>query len=402
MSGAIDVHALARAFGDKRAVDGVDLSVAAGEIYGFLGPNGAGKSTMVRMLTTLLAPTGGSARVAGFDVTTDAEKVRLRIGVALQDAALDGKQTGRELLDLQGRLYGLGRVERARRVRELLELVDSGEAIDRRIHTYSGGQTRRAQAFRTAAAVVSELSDAERADHPGRQSWTQLPGIGATTGTVLAQASVGRVPDYLARLRAERRELAPASGMARALRGDLHTHSLWSDGGVSVEEMMLTAASLGHEYCAVTDHSPRLRLDAILCDPSFAGDDPLLARYAASLGAELLVAPVRALGGSPRHDVNRLAVLFADLMARQACRYGTDRRGEVGAGRSAGDDVCIGLAAGTGARSRGRGTGGGGTSGGRSRTRRSDRRGSGRSRSARSGAGGQYTSREYTSRRSAG
>ena len=95
MSGAIDVHALARAFGDKRAVDGVDLSVAAGEIYGFLGPNGAGKSTMVRMLTTLLAPTGGSARVAGFDVTTDAEKVRLRIGVALQDAALDGKQTGR-------------------------------------------------------------------------------------------------------------------------------------------------------------------------------------------------------------------------------------------------------------------------------------------------------------------
>lgn len=124
----------------------------------------------------------------------------------------------------------------------------------------AGGQTRRAQAFRTAAAVVSELSDAERADHAGRQSWTQLPGIGATTGTVLAQASVGRVPEYLARLRAERRELAPASGMARALRGDLHTHSLWSDGGVSVEEMMLTAASLGHEYCAVTDHSPRLRV----------------------------------------------------------------------------------------------------------------------------------------------
>ncbi|MEQ1703986.1 MAG: ATP-binding cassette domain-containing protein [Ilumatobacteraceae bacterium] len=118
MSGAIDVHALARAFGDKRAVDGVDLSVAAGEIYGFLGPNGAGKSTMVRMLTTLLAPTGGSARVAGFDVTTDAEKVRLRIGVALQDAALDGKQTGRELLDLQGRLYGLPKAERLRRLTE--------------------------------------------------------------------------------------------------------------------------------------------------------------------------------------------------------------------------------------------------------------------------------------------
>ena len=151
MSGAIDVHALARAFGDKRAVDGVDLSVAAGEIYGFLGPNGAGKSTMVRMLTTLLAPTGGSARVAGFDVTTDAEKVRLRIGVALQDAALDGKQTGRELLDLQGRLYGLPKAERLRRLTELLQLVDIGDAIDDRINTYSGGMKRRLD---LAAALV--------------------------------------------------------------------------------------------------------------------------------------------------------------------------------------------------------------------------------------------------------
>ena len=153
MSGAIDVHALARAFGDKRAVDGVDLSVAAGEIYGFLGPNGAGKSTMVRMLTTLLAPTGGSARVAGFDVTTDAEKVRLRIGVALQDAALDGKQTGRELLDLQGRLYGLPKAERLRRLTELLHLVDIGDAIDDRINTYSGGMKRRLD---LAAALVHQ------------------------------------------------------------------------------------------------------------------------------------------------------------------------------------------------------------------------------------------------------
>ncbi|HRA84331.1 MAG TPA: ATP-binding cassette domain-containing protein, partial [Ilumatobacteraceae bacterium] len=153
MSGAIDVHALARAFGDKRAVDGVDLSVAAGEIYGFLGPNGAGKSTMVRMLTTLLAPTGGSARVAGFDVTTDAEKVRLRIGVALQDAALDGKQTGRELLDLQGRLYGLPKAERLRRLTELLQLVDIGDAIDDRINTYSGGMKRRLD---LAAALVHQ------------------------------------------------------------------------------------------------------------------------------------------------------------------------------------------------------------------------------------------------------
>ena len=153
MTAAIEAHALARAFGDKRAVDGVDLTVAAGEIYGFLGPNGAGKSTTVRILTTLLAPTGGSARVAGFDVATDAEKVRLRIGVALQDAALDGKQTGRELLDLQGRLYGLTKPERTQRLTELLALVDIGDAIDDRINTYSGGMKRRLD---LAAALVHQ------------------------------------------------------------------------------------------------------------------------------------------------------------------------------------------------------------------------------------------------------
>ena len=153
MSAAIEANQLARSFGDTRAVDGVDLSVASGEIYGFLGPNGAGKSTMMRMLTTLLAPTGGSASVAGFDVARDAEKVRLRIGVALQDAALDGKQTGRELLDLQGRLYGLSKVERGQRLAELLQLVDIGSAIDDRISTYSGGMKRRLD---LAAALVHQ------------------------------------------------------------------------------------------------------------------------------------------------------------------------------------------------------------------------------------------------------
>ena len=153
MHSAIDATGLARHFGQKVAVAGVDLAVAAGEIYGFLGPNGAGKSTTVRMLTTLLAPTGGSARVAGYDVASEAEQVRLRIGVALQEAALDGKQTGRELLDLQGRLYGLSSVERKRRVDELLQLVDIGDAIDQRINTYSGGMKRRLD---LAAALVHQ------------------------------------------------------------------------------------------------------------------------------------------------------------------------------------------------------------------------------------------------------
>ena len=150
---AIHALALARSFGDKAAVAGVDLAVAAGEIYGFLGPNGAGKSTTVRMLTTLLAPTGGTATVAGFDVRDQPEAVRLRIGVALQEAALDPKQTGRELLDLQGRLYGLPTADRRRRVAELLELVDIGDAIDQRIGTYSGGMKRRLD---LAAALVHQ------------------------------------------------------------------------------------------------------------------------------------------------------------------------------------------------------------------------------------------------------
>jgi ABC-2 type transport system ATP-binding protein len=135
------------------AVDGIDLEVEAGEIYGFLGPNGAGKSTTVRMLTTLLLPTSGNATVAGFDVRDHADMIRLRIGVALQEAALDPKQTGRELLDLQGRLYGLSAGERRQRVAELLLLVDIGDAIDRRIGTYSSGMKRRLD---LAAALVHE------------------------------------------------------------------------------------------------------------------------------------------------------------------------------------------------------------------------------------------------------
>ncbi|HZX54803.1 MAG TPA: ATP-binding cassette domain-containing protein, partial [Ilumatobacteraceae bacterium] len=153
MTAALHTESLSRRFGDNVAVDGVDLEVAAGEIYGFLGPNGAGKSTAVRMLTTLLLPSSGSATVVGFDVRNQAEMVRLRIGVALQDAALDPKQTGRELLDLQGRLYGLGAQQRRRRVEELLLLVDIGDAIDTRIGTYSGGMKRRLD---LAAALVHE------------------------------------------------------------------------------------------------------------------------------------------------------------------------------------------------------------------------------------------------------
>ena len=134
---------LKRSFGDVEAVRGVDLHVPSGQIYGFLGPNGAGKSTTVKMLSTLLTPTGGSASVAGFDLATEADQIRLRIGVALQSSSLDLKQTGREILDLQGRFYGMNKTDRARRVQALSELIDIGDALDRRIGTYSGGMARR-------------------------------------------------------------------------------------------------------------------------------------------------------------------------------------------------------------------------------------------------------------------
>ena len=151
MTAAVLTEGLERRFGDNLAVAGVDLEVAPGEIYGFLGPNGAGKSTTLRMLCTLLLPSAGRAAVAGHDVATDPEGVRLRIGVALQDAALDDKQTGRELLRLQGRLYGLRPKEVQQRLDDLTSLVDIGEALDDRIGTYSGGMKRRLD---LAAALV--------------------------------------------------------------------------------------------------------------------------------------------------------------------------------------------------------------------------------------------------------
>jgi ABC-2 type transport system ATP-binding protein len=129
--------------GTVEAVRGVDLDVYPGEIFGFLGPNGAGKSTTVRMLTTLTSITGGSATVAGVDVASEPDAVRHKIGVALQEAGLDARQTGRELLVLQGRLYGLSRSESRDQAKQLLELVDLVDAADRLIKGYSGGMKRR-------------------------------------------------------------------------------------------------------------------------------------------------------------------------------------------------------------------------------------------------------------------
>ncbi|HTY96068.1 MAG TPA: ATP-binding cassette domain-containing protein [Solirubrobacteraceae bacterium] len=151
---AIEVRQLVREFRKgPRAVDGIDLAVQSGEIYGFLGPNGAGKSTTVLMLTTLLPPTSGTASVGGFDIVRESSKVRATIGAALQEAALDAILTGREHLNLQATLQGIPARQRRERTQALLERVGLEEAADRRVGGYSGGMKRRLD---LAMALVHE------------------------------------------------------------------------------------------------------------------------------------------------------------------------------------------------------------------------------------------------------
>jgi ABC-2 type transport system ATP-binding protein len=157
MAFAVEAEGLVKHYSGRaglvEAVRGVDLRIERGEVFGFLGPNGAGKSTTVKMLTTLLSITEGSARVAGIDVAQDPDAARRRMGVALQEAGLDPRQTGRELLVLQGRLFGMSARDATARAGQLLELVELEDAADRRIKGYSGGMKRRLD---LASALVHE------------------------------------------------------------------------------------------------------------------------------------------------------------------------------------------------------------------------------------------------------
>lgn len=154
---AVKTTALTRRFGELTAVDHVDLEIAAGGIFGLLGSNGAGKSTMIKMLTTLLPPTSGSAEVGGFDVMRNPAGVRSRIGYVPQMLSADGGLTGRENLMLSAKLYGLPRAERNGRIGEALALMGLADSATRLVKTYSGGMVRRlelAQAMLHRPAVL--------------------------------------------------------------------------------------------------------------------------------------------------------------------------------------------------------------------------------------------------------
>jgi ABC-2 type transport system ATP-binding protein len=146
--GAIEVDGLTKRYGDVVAVDGLDLSVESGELFGLLGPNGAGKSTLINVLCTLLEPTAGSATVAGHDVRDSPGAVRERIGVVFQEPALDEELTGAENLAFHGRLYGMRDPERGERIDEVLDLVDLSDRRDERVGAYSGGMARRLELAR--------------------------------------------------------------------------------------------------------------------------------------------------------------------------------------------------------------------------------------------------------------
>jgi ABC-2 type transport system ATP-binding protein len=200
---AIEVVGLEREFsGGIKAVDGVDLEVAEGEIYGFLGPNGAGKTTTVRMLTTLLAPTGGRATVAGHDVATEPGEVRKAIGVALQEAALDPLMTGRELIHLQATLHGLPRKRGRELGNSLLGRVGLSDAADRQVGTYSGGMKRRldlASALVHSPRVLFLDEPTTGLDPVSRQSiWEEVSKLNGEGATVFLTTQYLEEADQLA------------------------------------------------------------------------------------------------------------------------------------------------------------------------------------------------------------
>ncbi len=187
---AISTRGLTKRFGrDVLAVDGIDLSIPANTMYALLGPNGAGKTTTISMLTTLITPSSGDARITGYDVVRQAGKVRRRIGVTFQEIVLDPDLSGRESLDFHARLYGIGKTERLKKIDELLNLVELVEVADRRTGTYSGGMKRRLELARgliTNPEVLFLDEPTQGLDPQNRAKlWEYIQNLKATTNMTL-------------------------------------------------------------------------------------------------------------------------------------------------------------------------------------------------------------------------
>ncbi|MEU6425390.1 ATP-binding cassette domain-containing protein [Microbispora sp. NPDC046973] len=200
---SIVAEALGKRYGDTRALDGFDLRVAVGSVCALLGPNGAGKTTAVRVLTTLARPDSGRALVAGFDVARQPAEVRRRIGLAGQEAAVDEILTGRENLQMWGRLHHLGAAAARRRAEELLERFGLSEAADRRVRSYSGGMRRRldlAAAFIQAPRVLFLDEPTTGLDPRSRtEVWRTVRGLADAGSTVLMTTQYLFEADQLAR-----------------------------------------------------------------------------------------------------------------------------------------------------------------------------------------------------------
>ena len=255
---AVEAEQLVKRFtgrsGTVDAVRGVDLRVAEGEVFGFLGPNGAGKSTTVRMLTTLMTITSGWARVAGIDVGADPDAARGAIGVALQEAGLDPRQTGRELLVLQCRLFGGSGRAAVTRAQELLELVDLVDAADRRIKGYSGGMKRRLD---LASALVHQpqvlfLDEPTTGLDPASRLtvWEEMRRINAQGTTVFLTTQYLEEADHLCdRLAIIDEGLIVREGTPGELKADLRRRRSLDD-DPTLDEVFLDATGRTRERIA--------------------------------------------------------------------------------------------------------------------------------------------------------
>ncbi len=282
----VEVDGVTKTFGDSvRALDGVSLDVPEGIIYGLLGPNGAGKTTLIRVLATLLKPDAGTAKVAGVDVTKDPTSVRNRIGLAGQAAAVDAYLTGRENVEMVGRLYNLSAAEAKRRASEVLERISLTDAADRPVRTYSGGMKRRLD---LAASLVGRpqvlfLDEPTTGIDPRSrvEVWEMITDLVDAGTTLLLTTQYLDEADQLAdRIGVIDQGKLISEGTADELKDRL--------GGAVIE------LSVPDEEAAATIEA----LSRLDCDPPIFDPDRKVVTVGAPQGSETLMAAVRLLDGA--------------------------------------------------------------------------------------------------------